>query len=81
MPRTRPAPADNAFFSAFRLSAEEQGMTDLPAAVGRCATRGDRCEGRAGGLFHNDTRLLSTFRLLMNGQQPSLLSSAVSQEC
>jgi hypothetical protein len=56
-------------------------MTDLPAAVGRCATRGDRCEGRAGGLFHNDTRRLSTFRLLMNGQQPSLLSSAMSPEC
>ena len=36
--------------------------------------------GDGDGLFHNDTRLLSTLRLLMNGQQPSLLSSAVSQD-
>ena len=36
--------------------------------------------GEGDGLFHNDTRLLSTFRLLLNGQHPALLSSAVSQD-
>ena len=36
--------------------------------------------GEGDGLFHNDTRLLSTWRLLMDGRQPTLLSSAVSQD-
>jgi glycogen debranching enzyme len=36
--------------------------------------------GEGDGLFHNDARLLSTFRLLMDGRQPALLSSAVSQD-
>ena len=36
--------------------------------------------GEGDGLFHNDTRLLSTFRVLMDGQPPGLLSSAVSQD-
>ncbi|MEJ8826811.1 amylo-alpha-1,6-glucosidase [Variovorax humicola] len=36
--------------------------------------------GEGDGLFHNDTRLLSSFRLLVNGVQPTLLSSAVGQD-
>lgn len=36
--------------------------------------------GDGDGLFHNDTRILSSFQLLMNGSRPTLLSSAVSQD-
>ena len=36
--------------------------------------------GEGDGLFHNDTRWLSTFRLLINGIHPALLSSAVSED-
>ena len=36
--------------------------------------------GEGDGLFHNDTRWLSTFRLLINGLHPALLSSAVSED-
>ena len=36
--------------------------------------------GESDGLFHNDTRWLSTFRLLINAHPPALLSSAVSQD-
>jgi glycogen debranching enzyme len=36
--------------------------------------------GVADGLFLNDTRLLSHFRLLLGGHMPSLLSAAVSQD-
>jgi glycogen debranching enzyme len=36
--------------------------------------------GAADGLFHNDTRLLSHFRLLLGGRQPSLLSAAIAQD-
>ncbi|MDM0108809.1 amylo-alpha-1,6-glucosidase [Variovorax sp. J22R24] len=60
--------------SAQRLFVLKEGDTFLVAD-----TYGD-ITGEGDGLFHNDTRLLSTFRLLMNGQQPSLLSSAVSQD-
>ena len=36
--------------------------------------------GEGDGLFHNDTRVLSTFRLLTSGHHPALLSSAVTQD-
>ena len=57
-----------------RLYVLKEGDTFLVAdAYGDVTGDGD-------GLFHNDTRLLSSFRLLMNGGQPTLLSSAVSQD-
>jgi glycogen debranching enzyme len=36
--------------------------------------------GAGDGLFHNDTRILSHFRLLLGGQPPSLLSAAIAQD-
>ena len=36
--------------------------------------------GTSDGLFHNDTRILSRFRLLLGGRPPSLLSAAVAQD-
>ncbi|HEX5379465.1 MAG TPA: glycogen debranching N-terminal domain-containing protein, partial [Phenylobacterium sp.] len=36
--------------------------------------------GAGDGLFHNDTRILSWFRLLLGDQPPSLLSAAISQD-
>ena len=36
--------------------------------------------GEGDGLFHNDTRILSRFRLLLGTSQPSLLSAAIGQE-
>ena len=36
--------------------------------------------GAADGLFRDDTRLLSHFRLLLGGRPPSLLSAAVAQD-
>jgi glycogen debranching enzyme len=36
--------------------------------------------GGVDGLFHNDTRMLSTFALSLDAQRPSLLSSGVSQD-
>jgi len=36
--------------------------------------------GAGDGLFHNDTRILSRFRLLLGSQQPSLLSAAIAQD-
>ncbi|MES2897166.1 MAG: amylo-alpha-1,6-glucosidase [Pseudomonadota bacterium] len=36
--------------------------------------------GAGDGLFHNDTRILSQFRLLLGGQPPSLLSAAIAQD-
>jgi glycogen debranching enzyme len=36
--------------------------------------------GTADGLFRDDTRLLSHFRLLLGGRAPSLLSAAVAQD-
>lgn len=36
--------------------------------------------GTGDGLFHNDTRILSRFRLLLGGQPPSLLSAAIAQD-
>lgn len=60
--------------SGQRLFVLKEGDTFLVAdAFGDVTGEGD-------GLFHNDTRLLSTFRLLMDGRQPALLSSAVSQD-
>jgi glycogen debranching enzyme len=60
--------------SGQRLFVLKEGDTFLVAdAFGDITGEGD-------GLFHNDTRWLSTFRLLMDGRQPALLSSAVSQD-
>jgi len=36
--------------------------------------------GAADGLFHNDTRILSRFRLLLGDRPPSLLSAAIAQD-
>jgi glycogen debranching enzyme len=36
--------------------------------------------GAGDGLFHNDTRILSHFRLLLGDNPPSLLSAAISQD-
>lgn len=36
--------------------------------------------GQADGLFHDDTRVLSNFRLLVGGRRPSLLSGAVARD-
>lgn len=36
--------------------------------------------GEGDGLFHNDTRILSHFRLLLGASQPALLSAAIGQE-
>ncbi len=36
--------------------------------------------GAGDGLFHNDTRILSRFRLLLGGKPPSLLSAAIAQD-
>ena len=36
--------------------------------------------GGADGLFHNDTRILSRWRMLIGGKPPTLLSGAVSQD-
>jgi glycogen debranching enzyme len=60
--------------SGQRLFVLKEGDTFLVAdAFGDVTGEGD-------GLFHNDTRWLSTFRLLMDGRQPALLSSAVSRD-
>src|SRR4029434_9802180 len=37
-------------------------------------------EGEADGLFHDDTRWLSVFRLRLAGSTPDLLSSAVTRD-
>ncbi|WP_238996015.1 amylo-alpha-1,6-glucosidase [Azotobacter chroococcum] len=57
-----------------RLLVLKEGDTFLVAD-----TYGD-VTGEADGLFHNDTRILSTFRLRFAGQKPSLLSGMVSQD-
>src|SRR5258708_35404653 len=36
--------------------------------------------GAGDGLFHNDTRILSRFSLLLGDQPPSLLSAAITQD-
>ena len=60
--------------SGQRLFVLKEGDSFLVAdAMGDITGDGD-------GLFHNDTRLLSTFRVLMDGRSPTLLSSAVSQD-
>jgi glycogen debranching enzyme len=37
-------------------------------------------DGDSDGMFHDDTRLLSAFRLLLGGTQPALLSATVSSD-
>ncbi|HMC94020.1 MAG TPA: glycogen debranching N-terminal domain-containing protein, partial [Polyangia bacterium] len=36
--------------------------------------------GMGDGLFHNDTRILSRFQLLLGSHPPSLLSAAIAQD-
>ncbi|WP_336605133.1 glycogen debranching N-terminal domain-containing protein [Phenylobacterium aquaticum] len=72
-------------------SAVDPGQTEEPRTPGRlhalkdkdtfivADSRGDIL-GAADGLFHNDTRLLSRFRLLLGREPPSLLSGAVSAD-
>lgn len=57
-----------------RLFVLKEGDTFLVADVYGDVT------GEADGLFHDDTRILSTFRLRFGGQRPSLLSGVVSQD-
>ena len=57
-----------------RLFVLKEGDTFLVADV-----YGD-ITGEADGLFHNDTRMMSTFLLRLAGRRPSLLSGAVSQD-
>ncbi|WP_349616815.1 amylo-alpha-1,6-glucosidase [Azotobacter salinestris] len=57
-----------------RLLVLKEGDTFLVADIYGDVT------GDADGLFHDDTRLLSTFRLRFAGQKPSLLSGMVSQD-
>src|ERR1700751_4595927 len=60
--------------SGQRLFVLKEGDTFLVAdAMGDITGEGD-------GLFHNDTRLLSTFRVLMDGRSPTFPSRAVSQD-
>lgn len=60
--------------SGQRLFVLKEGDTFLVAdAMGDITGEGD-------GLFHNDTRLLSEFRVLMDGRSPTFLSSAVSED-
>ena len=67
-------PAPPVVRSPQRLFVLKEGDTFLVAdAYGDVTGDGD-------GLFHNDTRLLSAFTLRMDGRQPTLLSSAVSQD-
>jgi glycogen debranching enzyme len=72
------APGDPAIAEAARtlprLYVLKEGDTFLVADA-----HGD-VAGDADGLFHDDTRLLSGYRLRLAGRQPSLLSSAVSQD-
>ncbi|WP_298721684.1 amylo-alpha-1,6-glucosidase [uncultured Ferrovibrio sp.] len=57
-----------------RLYALKEGDTFIIAdAYGNILGEGD-------GLFHNDTRILSDFRLTLAGERPSLLSAAISRD-
>jgi glycogen debranching enzyme len=57
-----------------RLYALKDGDTYLVAdAFGDLLGTGD-------GLFHNDTRILSRFQLLLGSQKPSLLSAAIARD-
>ena len=69
----------------------EQGETGEPRVPHRLFALKDKdtfvvadafgdIEGRGDGLFHNDTRLLSRFKLTLGGRPPSLLSAAISQD-
>ena len=69
----------------------EQGETGEPRVPHRLFALKDKdtfvvadafgdIEGRGDGLFHNDTRLLSRFKLTLGARPPSLLSAAISQD-
>jgi glycogen debranching enzyme len=69
----------------------EQGETGEPRVPHRLFTLKDRdcfvvndaygdIVGAADGLFHDDTRILSRFRLLLGTKPPSLLSAAIAQD-
>ena len=72
-------------------SGVEQGVIEEPRTPHRLHALKDRdtfivaddygdIMGAGDGLFHNDTRILSRFRLLLGGQPPSLLSAAIAQD-
>jgi glycogen debranching enzyme len=69
----------------------EHGETGEPRVPHRLFTLKDRdcfvvndaygdIVGAADGLFHDDTRILSRFRLLLGTKPPSLLSAAIAQD-
>jgi glycogen debranching enzyme len=69
----------------------EHGETGEPRVPHRLFTLKDRDSfvvndaygdivGAADGLFHDDTRILSRFRLLLGTRPPSLLSAAIAQD-
>src|SRR5689334_13062521 len=69
----------------------EHGETGEPRVPHRLFTLKDRdcfvvndaygdIVGAADGLFHDDTRILSRFRLLLGPKPPSLLSAAIAQD-
>ncbi|HTZ78839.1 MAG TPA: amylo-alpha-1,6-glucosidase [Stellaceae bacterium] len=69
-----PSPASGGARMPFRLFALKHGDTFLVAdAFGDVIGDGD-------GLFRQDTRVLSRYRLALDGKPPSLLSAAVSQD-
>ena len=72
-------------------SGVEQGVIEEPRTPHRLHALKDRDTfivaddygdiiGAGDGLFHNDTRILSRFRVLLAGQPPSLLSAAIAQD-
>lgn len=72
-------------------SGAEQGVIEEPRTPHRLHALKDRDTfivaddygdilGAGDGLFHNDTRILSRFRLLLGGQPASLLSAAIAQD-
>ena len=77
--------------TAAALGGETETAMDIPLGTGGffalkhgdtflVADRYGDVSGEGDGLFNNDTRLLSCWRLLLSGKRPSLLSGAVSQD-
>jgi glycogen debranching enzyme len=79
-----PLAAPAQFYIAAKLSLQERHPRTLKhgETFGLFDHYGDVVpeEGSPYGLFHQDTRVLSGFQLLVNGQRPLLLSSAVDDD-
>lgn len=74
VPETPPPPDASARRVPLRMYALKHGDTFLVAdALGNIAGDDD-------GLFHNDTRILSRFIVLLGGKLPSLLGAGLSQD-